>query len=91
MACWAEKNKKEQFIQSKQQKTEIRDKTWRNPGIEQVLYFPEVKALRELHPRKLTWIPKMMVWKRWFLLNMAIFGIYVGFLGGNYCSSIHQR
>ena len=28
-----------------------------------------------LHPRKLTWIPKMMVWKRWFLLNKVIFGI----------------
>ena len=24
----------------------------------------------------------MMVWKRWLLLNMAIFGIYVKFLGG---------
>ena len=28
-----------------------------------------------LYPRKLTWIPKMMVWRRWFLLNMAIFGM----------------
>ena len=28
-----------------------------------------------LHPRKLIWIPKMMVWKRWFLLNKVIFGI----------------
>ena len=37
-----------------------------------------------LHPRKLTWIPKMMVWKRWFLLNMAIFGIHVIFLGCTY-------
>ena len=36
-----------------------------------------------LDPRKLTWIPKMMVWKRWFLLNMAFFGIYVKFLGGS--------
>ena len=27
-----------------------------------------------IHPRKLTWIPKMMVWKRWFFdINMAIF------------------
>ena len=24
-----------------------------------------------------------MVWKRWLLVNMAIFGIYVKFLGGN--------
>ena len=32
-------------------------------------------------PRKLTWRPKMMVWKRWLLLNMAIFGIYVKFQG----------
>ena len=31
-------------------------------------------------PKKLTWIPKMMVWKRWLPLNMAIFGIYVKFL-----------
>ena len=34
-----------------------------------------------IHPGKLTWIPKMMVWKRWCLLNMAIFGIYVKFPG----------
>ena len=34
-------------------------------------------------PEKLAWIPKIMVWKRWFLLNMAIFGIYVKSLGGN--------
>ena len=34
-----------------------------------------------IHPRKLTWIPKMMVWERRFLLNIAIFGIYVRFLG----------
>ena len=34
-----------------------------------------------LHPRKLTWIPKMMVWKRWLLYYMAIFGISVKFLG----------
>ena len=31
-------------------------------------------------PRKLTWIPKMMVWKRWFLLNAAILCIYIKFL-----------
>ena len=37
-----------------------------------------------LHPRKLTWIPKMMVCKRWFPLNMAIFGIYVKFLGSTW-------
>ena len=41
--------------------------------------------LQFIHPRKLTWIPKMMVWKRWLLLNMAIFGIYVKFLG---CKSV---
>ena len=39
-------------------------------------------CLAQLHPRKLTWIPKMMVWKRGLLSNMAIFGIYVRFLGG---------
>ncbi len=33
-----------------------------------------------LHPRKLTWIPKMMVWKRYPSFKMAIFGIYVRFL-----------
>ena len=34
-----------------------------------------------LRPRKPTWILKMTVWKRWFLLSMAVFGIYVKFLG----------
>ena len=36
-----------------------------------------------LHPRKLTWIPKTMGWKRYLPLNMAIVGvgIYVTFLG----------
>ena len=29
------------------------------------------------HPRKLTWRPKIMIWKRWLLLNMTIFGIYL--------------
>ena len=28
----------------------------------------KISLLKKLHPRKLTWIPKMMVWKRWFLL-----------------------
>lgn len=29
------------------------------------------------HPRKLTWIPKIMgPWKSWLSLNLAIFGIY---------------
>ncbi len=32
-------------------------------------------------PQKLRWIPKMMVWKRRLLLNMAMLGIYVKFLG----------
>ena len=41
-----------------------------------------LKLWGSIHPRKLTWISKMMAWKRWFLLNMAIFGIYVRFLGG---------
>ena len=34
-----------------------------------------------MRPRKLTWIPKMKVWKMHFLLKMAILGIYVAFLG----------
>ncbi len=40
-----------------------------------------VSAFWGLHPRKLTWIPKMIVWKMYLLLNMAIFGIYVKVLG----------
>ena len=31
-----------------------------------------------------------MVWKRWFLLNMAIFGIYARFLGGKTSSQKGQ-
>ena len=34
-----------------------------------------------IHSRKLTWIPKMMVWKRYLPSKMAILGIYVRFLG----------
>ena len=52
---------------------------WSNVGLEawkiQNLY---------IHPRKLTWIPKMMVWKWWFLLKMAIFGIHVRFRWCNF-------
>ena len=41
------------------------------------------KVVHLIHPRKLTnGYPKMMVWKRWFLLNMVIFGFYVKFLEG---------
>ena len=36
--------------------------------------------IHEIHPRKLTWIPKMMVWKRQLPLKIAILGIYVRFL-----------
>ena len=39
--------------------------------------FPLTKAL--LHPRKLTWIPKMMVLKWYLLSNMANLGIHVSF------------
>ena len=40
-------------------------------------------VLKAIQPKNLTWIPKMIVWKRWFFdINMAIFGIYVTFLGG---------
>ena len=43
-----------------------------------ILQMPKV----ELHPRKTNgWLPKMMAWKRWLLLNVAILGIYVKFLG----------
>ena len=46
------------------------------------------KNEKRLHPRKLTWIPKMMVWKRYITpfkhCNVwIIFGIYVRFLGFN--------
>ena len=53
------------------------------PGLEKWLSASlPLKKEKALHPRKPTWIPKMMVWKRWSPLNMAIFGIYVRFLGG---------
>ena len=42
------------------------------------------QSFQRIHPRKLIWIPKMMVWKRWFLFNMATLGIYVRFLGGSW-------
>ena len=42
----------------------------------QLFLMPPILA-KELHPRKLTWIPKMMVCKRSLLLDIAIFGIYV--------------
>ena len=42
--------------------------------------FP-VQAPETIHPRKLTWIPKMMVWKRCLSFNIChFFGIYVRFL-----------
>ena len=44
----------------------------------------QVKFWEGTPPKTNGWIPKMMVWKRWFLLNMAIFGIYVRFLGGSF-------
>ena len=37
----------------------------------------------KIHPRKLTWIPKMMVWKRQLASKIAIVGIYVRFLECN--------
>ena len=43
--------------------------------------------LQSLIPRKLTWIPKIMLCKRWLLSNMTIFGIYVRFLGCIYAFS----
>ena len=35
-------------------------------------------------PENLTWIPKIMGWKRELPLNMAIVGIYANFLGCRY-------
>ena len=37
--------------------------------------------LLDIDSRKLTWIPKTMVWKRQLPFKMAILGIYVRFLG----------
>ena len=34
-----------------------------------------------IHPYRDTWIPKTRVWKGGLLWNMAVFGIYVWFLG----------
>ena len=60
------------------------------PGLEKWLSASlPLKKEKALHPRKPTWIPKMMVWKRWSPLNMAIFGIYVRFLGGK--KKRHQK
>ena len=53
-------------------------------GENQKNHSPKPTKTHKVHPRKLTWIPNMMVWKRWLLLNMAIFGIYVSFPGCNY-------
>ena len=44
------------------------------------IYFPPAgnninTFLKNLHPRKLTWLPKMIAWKRWLLLNIATLGI----------------
>ncbi len=50
-------------------------------------------SLAELHPRELTWIPKMMVWKRQLPLKMAILGIYFRFLEciHFHCHSLHFK
>ena len=45
------------------------------------LNFTIPKNFRNVHSRKLTWIPKMMVWKRWFLSNMAILVSMLDFWG----------
>ena len=38
-------------------------------------------ASSKLHPRKLTWIPKMAIFKRDHLLQTIILGIHVSFRG----------
>ena len=65
--------------------------TNRNPGDPRWFLPPPQKkrSLRSLemgwnhNPRKLTSIPKMMVWTMHLLSNMAILGIYVRFQRGN--------
>ena len=39
------------------------------------IWMGDMNYLDYLPPRKLTWILKIMVWKRWLLLNMTIFGM----------------
>ena len=55
-------------------------------GLKSHLGTKNLKNPLKIHPRKLTWIPKMMVWKRQFPLKIAICGIYVRFLGCTYKS-----
>ena len=57
--------------------------TWRYPGIHEVSmveqgYNPKEKLK---NPRKLTWIPKIAIFERRYILKTIIFGIYVRFRG----------
>ena len=57
-----------------------KDMTWQLPELPGTVQMVDTWNILGIHPWKLTWIPKMIVWKWWLLLNMAIFGIYVKFL-----------
>ena len=51
------------------------------------IFFESRYFLVELHPRKLTWNPKMEIWKMIFLFNWVIFRFHVNFQG---CMGIFQ-
>ena len=44
-------------------------------------------SLVEIHPRKLTWIPRIAMFERRFFFETIIFGIYVRFRGRNFGKS----
>ena len=37
-------------------------------------HFWDISA-KSIHPRKLTWIPDMMIWKRWLFFDIFFFGV----------------
>ena len=51
---------------------------WKGDG----KWWPLGIAHKDLHPRNLTWIPKIAIFERRHILKPIIFGIYVRFRGG---------
>lgn len=47
------------------------------------MFYEWFYSFFHIPPKTITWIPKIMVWKRWPLSDMATFGIYVKVLGCN--------